>query len=116
VITKSRLNQLFPALALIGCGGNTSPGKKPPKDEGNKSAKLKNERATVEPNPEGIDGGGAIGVGPAGESTNSKHPSFIAHTWKSDPFMSKGVEQSVTFGKASALTITPDKGKPIKGT
>ena len=65
--------------------------------------------------PEGIDGGPAIGVGPAEESSNSKHPAFIAHTWKSGPF-SKGVKQTATFDKTGALTITLDKGKPIKGT
>ena len=116
---KSRLNQLLPALALIGliigCGGKTSPEKKPPKGEGNISAKPKNEEVTVEPNPKGIDGGPSIGVGPAGESANSKHPSFIAHTWKTGPF-SKGVKQTATFDKTGALTITLDKGKPIKGT
>ena len=120
MITKSRLNQLLlPALVLIGlimgCGGKTSPEKKPPKGEGNISAKPKNEEVTVEPNPKGIDGGPSIGVGPAGEPANSNHPSFIAHTWKSDPFMSKGVEQSVTFSKTGALIITPDKDRPIKG-
>ena len=47
MITKSRLNQLLFALALIGlmmgCGGKFSPENKPPKDEGNKSAKPKPE-------------------------------------------------------------------------
>jgi len=47
---------------------------------------------------------------------SAKHPAHIAHTWKSEPFMSKGLKQSITFGKAGALTITPNKGKPIKGT
>ena len=68
------------------------------------------------PDPEGFGGGPAFGIGPNGEFAKSKHPAFIAHTWKSDLFMSKGVEQqTATFGKAGALTITFDKGKPVKG-
>ena len=69
-----------------------------------------------EPEPEGFGGGPAFGMGPNGEFAKSKHPAFITHTWKSDPFMSKGVEQqTATFGKAGVLTITFDKGKPVKG-
>ena len=65
--------------------------------------------------PEGIDGGAAFGLGPNGEFAKSKHPAFIAHTWKTGPF-SRGVKQTATFDKTGALTITPEKGKPIKGT
>ena len=60
-------------------------------------------------------GGPAFGIGPNGEFAKSKHPAFIAHTWKTGPF-SKGVKQTATFDKTGALTITLDKGKPIKGT
>ena len=67
------------------------------------------------PDPEGIDGVAAFGLGPNGEFAKSKHPAFIAHTWKTGPF-SKGVKQTATFDKTGALTITLDKGKPIKGT
>ena len=65
--------------------------------------------------PEGIDVGAAFGLGPNGEFAKSKHPAFIAHTWKTGPF-SKGVKQTATFDKTGALTITLDTGKPIKGT
>ena len=65
--------------------------------------------------PEGIDGGPAFGLGPNGEFAKSKHPAFIAHTWKTDPF-SRGTKHSATFGKEGVLTITPEKGKPLKGT
>jgi hypothetical protein len=65
--------------------------------------------------PEGIDGGPAFGIGPNGEFAKSKHPAFIAHTWKTDPF-SRGTKHSATFGKEGVLTITPEKGKPLKGT
>ena len=47
---------------------------------------------------------------------SAKHPSHIAHTWKSEPFMSKGLKQSITFGGTGELAITPEKGKAIKGT
>ena len=47
---------------------------------------------------------------------SAKHPSHIAHTWKSEPFMSKGLKQSITFGRTGELAITPEKGKAIKGT
>ncbi len=52
---------------------------------------------------------------PVATKASAKHPVHIAHTWKSDPFMSKGQKQSITFGRAGELTITPDKGKVIKG-
>jgi len=52
---------------------------------------------------------------PVAAKASAKHPVHIAHTWKSDPFMSKGQKQSITFGRAGELTITPDKGKVIKG-
>ncbi len=68
-----------------------------------------------EPEPEGIGGGPAFGMGPNGEFAKSKHPAFIAHTWKTDPF-SRGTKHSATFGKEGVLTITPEKGKPLKGT
>ena len=67
------------------------------------------------PAPEGFGGGPAFGIGPNGEFSKSKHPAFIAHTWKTGPF-SKGVKQTATFDKTGALTITPEKSKPIKGT
>lgn len=70
--------------------------------------------------PDGPDGPGglggpAFGLGPNGEFAKSKHPAFIAHTWKTDPF-SRGTKHSATFGKEGVLTITPEKGKPLKGT
>jgi len=67
------------------------------------------------PAPEGFGGGPAFGIGPNGEFSKSKHPAFIAHTWKTDPF-SRGTKHSATFGKEGVLTITPEKGKPLKGT
>ena len=52
---------------------------------------------------------------PVTTKASAKHPAHIAHAWKSDPFMSKGLKQSITFGSTGELTITPDKGKAIKG-
>ena len=52
---------------------------------------------------------------PVTTKASAKHPAHIAHAWKSEPFMSKGLKQSITFGKTGELTITPDKGKAIKG-
>ncbi|MEE2714692.1 MAG: redoxin family protein [Verrucomicrobiota bacterium] len=52
---------------------------------------------------------------PVATRASVKHPAHIAHTWKSEPFMSKGLKQSITFGRTGELTITPDKGKTIKG-
>ena len=68
-----------------------------------------------DPDPEGIDGNPAFGIGPNGGVAKSKHPSFMAHNWKTDQF-SRGPKHIAAFGKDGTLTITPDKGKPAKGT
>ncbi len=52
---------------------------------------------------------------PVTTKASAKHPAHIAHAWKSEPFMSKGLKQSIIFGRTGELTITPDKGKAIKG-
>ena len=45
----------------------------------------------------------------------SKHPTELAHTWKSDRLFSKGVTQTMVLGKSGDLVLTPKEGKAAKG-
>jgi len=45
----------------------------------------------------------------------SKHPTELAHTWKSDRLFSKGVTQTMALGKSGDLVLTPKEGKAAKG-
>lgn len=48
-------------------------------------------------------------------STPSKHPAELAHAWKTDRILSKGLRQTMVLGKSGDLVLTPKEGKAAKG-
>jgi len=60
------------------------------------------------------NGGSAAGFGPRGEVAKSKHPAFLAHTWRIDP-TTNAPKHGAIFAKDGSLNLITADGQMVKG-